>query len=106
MNINFRKLKKNNFGAVPKGVRYSSSLNDETVVLLGWKGVDEYAYIDYRPEHALKERGRATYKEIKEYVEEKYGLRVTSLNIAQVKDKCGIKEQKFRRKKPQTGAEF
>ena len=68
-------------------------MNDETVVLLGWKGVDEYAYIDYRPEHALKERGRATYKEIKEYVEEKYGLRVTSLNIAQVKDKCGIKER-------------
>ena len=33
---------------------------------------------------------KATYEEIKEYVLEKHGLRVTNLYIAQVKRKCGI----------------
>ena len=38
----------------------------ETVVLLGWKDVDEYIYIDYQPDHHQKKRGRATYQQIKE----------------------------------------
>ena len=36
---------------------------------------------------------KATYEEIKEYVLEKHGLRVTNLYIAQVKRKCGIIER-------------
>ena len=36
---------------------------------------------------------KATYEEIKEYVLEKHGLRVTNLYIAQVKAKCGIIER-------------
>lgn len=36
---------------------------------------------------------KATYDEIKQYVVEKYNLKVSSLSIAQVKDKCGIKER-------------
>lgn len=34
-----------------------------------------------------------TYQGIKKYILEKYNLKVSSLNIAQVKDKCGIKER-------------
>lgn len=33
---------------------------------------------------------KATYKEIQEYVWEKYGLKVSNLYISQVKRKCGI----------------
>ena len=36
---------------------------------------------------------RATYEEIKDYVLEHMGLKVSSLYIAQVKQKCGIIER-------------
>ena len=36
---------------------------------------------------------KATYQEIKKYILDKYNLKVSSLNIAQVKEKCGIKER-------------
>lgn len=36
---------------------------------------------------------KATYQQIKDYVLDKFGLKVSSLNIAQIKDKCGIKER-------------
>lgn len=36
---------------------------------------------------------KATYAEIKQYVLDKYGLKVSSLNIAQIKAKCGIIER-------------
>lgn len=83
----------------------------ETVVLLGWKDVEEYMYIDYEPEHHIVEQGKATYREIAEYVQEKYGLHVTNLNIAQVKDKCGFdKRENYNKgaeghKEPQVTAE-
>jgi hypothetical protein len=35
---------------------------------------------------------KATYNEIKQYILEQAGLRVTNLYIAQVKQKCGIIE--------------
>lgn len=38
-------------------------------------------------------RGQATYPQIKEYVLEHSGLKVSSLYIAQVKQKCGIIER-------------
>lgn len=34
-----------------------------------------------------------TYQEIKEYVRDKYGFKISTLNIAQTKQKCGIKER-------------
>lgn len=36
---------------------------------------------------------KATYEQIKNYVLEKYGFKVSNLYIAQVKEKCGIKER-------------
>ena len=35
----------------------------------------------------------ATYEQIQEWVQEKYGFRVTHLNIAKTKRKCGIIER-------------
>ena len=36
---------------------------------------------------------KATYKQIQNYVFEKFGFKVSNLYIAQVKEKCGIKER-------------
>ena len=65
----------------------------ETVVLLSDK-VDGHIDIKLDVEDlGLKAKG-ATYPEIKAYVKDKYGLNVSSLYIAQVKAKLGIKERK------------
>ncbi len=41
-----------------------------------------------------KSESKATYQQIKDYVLQNTGLKVTSLNIAQIKRKCGIIERK------------
>jgi hypothetical protein len=41
-----------------------------------------------------KKRGQAAYPQIKEYVLEQTGMKVSSLYIAQVKQKCGIIKRK------------
>ncbi len=58
--------------------------------MLGRKNVDEYFYMDCEPDHRIFDKGKATYKEITNWVKETYGVHVTNLNIAQVKDKCGF----------------
>ena len=61
--------------------------NVETVVLLRGEKVDDHVEIDldvYKPE---RKSGTATYAEIKAYIEEKYGFKVSTLYIAQIKDK-------------------
>ena len=35
----------------------------------------------------------ATYPEIKKYILDKYGFKVSSLYIAQIKDKCGLEKR-------------
>lgn len=65
----------------------------ETVALLVRNiSTKEYVVIEVRPEElelgSLKTHG--TYEEIKSYVLNKYGLKVSTLNISQVKRKCGL----------------
>ena len=43
----------------------------ETVGLLGWKGVDDYMYVDYAPDHHVIQGGKATYREITEGIKDK-----------------------------------
>ena len=62
----------------------------ETVVLLSDKRVDGHIDIDLDVEKLESKGGRATYIEIKDYVKEKYGYSISSLYIAQVKDKLGL----------------
>lgn len=50
-------------------------------------------YVDYVPDHYVIQGGKATYKEITEWIQETYGAHVTNLNIAQVKDKCGFEKR-------------
>ena len=55
-----------------------------------------YVYDDYTLENNgyLKDvKGCATYTEIKECVKSEYGLKVSSLYVAQIKDKCGIEKR-------------
>ena len=65
----------------------------ETVVLLGreFSGDVEYAYLDYEPRKSVQFKGDATYSEIKDWILNQYGLKVSSLYVAQIKNKCGIK---------------
>lgn len=66
----------------------------ETVVLLSDKKVDSHVSIDLDVEKLEGKSGTATYAEIKAYVEEKFGFKVTSLYIGQIKNKVGLEKRK------------
>ena len=67
----------------------------ETVVLLSRKTPDAIIEIDLEMSELdlTRAESKATYKEIEEYVQNKYGLHVTNLYIAQVKREFGIIER-------------
>jgi 23S rRNA (uracil1939-C5)-methyltransferase len=67
----------------------------ETVVQLVRKKPDTYldVKIDMSELDATPAETTATYQEIKDYIQEKYGVKVSSLYIAQVKEKLGIRER-------------
>lgn len=68
----------------------------ETVVLLSKGVVDKDNYRKVKVDFSLEDmdltelRGKATYAQVKEYILNEFGLKVSSLYIAQVKKKCGI----------------
>ena len=74
------------------------SCHVETCVLLGRKKDIEYVSIPYEPEKGMfsKEKakpGTGTYENIKAWILENYGFKVSTLYIAQVKRKHGIIER-------------
>lgn len=82
----YRRGKKGIYGIISCGV--------ETVVLLSREKVNGYIDIDLDVEKLTSKSGTATYPEIQEYVKKKHGLNVSTLYIAQIKNKIGIKERK------------
>ena len=63
----------------------------ETIVLLGRKDIYDRIKFDVNVEDLHgRASATATYPEIKAYVLDKYGLKVSSLYIAQIKEKCGL----------------
>lgn len=70
--------------------------NCETVVLLSKLKVDHHIEIELKMDELdlTAAESKATYDEIKAYVLNKYGLKVSQLYIAQIKRKCGIIERK------------
>ena len=68
----------------------------ETVVLLSKLKGNHHIEIELKMDELdlTSAESKATYDEIKTYVLEKYGLKVSQLYIAQVKRKCGIIERK------------
>ena len=67
----------------------------ETVILLSRRTPDAIIEIDLEMSELdlTRAESKATYKEIEEYVQNKYGLHVTNLYIAQVKREFGIIER-------------
>ena len=67
----------------------------ETVVQLVRKISDTYINItvDSNELDLILSEAKVTYEETKDYIFERFGLNVSSLNIAQVKTKCGITER-------------
>ena len=58
---------------------------EETVVLLRGEKVDGHVEIDLDVDKPGRKSGTATYAEIKAYIEENYGFKVSTLYIAQIK---------------------
>lgn len=73
-------------------VLFISSCHVETVVMLSRKTLDDVVEIDLDLDELdiTAAESKATYPEIKAYVQEHYGLKIPSLYIAQVKRKCGL----------------
>lgn len=73
--------------------QFGMTVHVETVVLLSKGMVDSRKVkVDFSLEDMdLSEfKGKATYEQIKAYVLEQTGLKVSSLYIAQIKKKCGL----------------
>ena len=72
------------------------SCHVETVVLLSKGAVDKDNFRKVKVDFSLENmdltelRGKATYAQVKEYILNKLGLKVSSLYIAQVEKKCGL----------------
>lgn len=81
--VRFKMLRKNNGTQV------------ETVCLLSKLHSDQHIEVELQMDELdlTAAESKATYEEIKDYVLEHSGLKVSSLYIAQVKEKCGIIER-------------
>ena len=75
---------------------FPGTVHVETVVLLSKLKVDHHIEIELKMDELdlTAAESKATYDEIKAYVLNKYGLKVSQLYIAQIKRKCGIIERK------------
>ena len=76
-------------------INLEQSSHVETVVLLSQRRSDTHIDIklDLSELDITAAETKATYQEIKDYVLEKHGLKVSTLYISQVKAKCGIIER-------------
>ncbi len=74
---------------------FGQSVHVETVCLLSKLHADQHIEVELHMDELdlTAAESKATYEEIKDYVLENMGLKVSSLYIAQVKEKCGIIER-------------
>ena len=72
--------------------QFGMTVHVETVVLLSQQHADDYIDIELDLEELdlTSAESKASYREIKEYIFKKYGTKVSTLYIAQIKRKCGI----------------
>ncbi len=75
---------------------FPRTVHVETVVLLSKLNVNHHIEVELKMDELdlTAAESKATYDEIKAYVLEKFGLKVSQLYIAQIKRKCGIIERK------------
>lgn len=71
---------------------FAETYHVETVALLSKLNVDKHIDVEIKLDELdlTSAESKATYAQIKEYVLEKFGLKVSTLYIAQTKKKCGI----------------
>lgn len=71
---------------------FGNTVHVETVVLLSQRKPDDYVEVELELDEldVTSAESKATYAEIKDYVLEKHGLKVSNLYISQIKRKCGI----------------
>lgn len=64
----------------------------ETVALLCRKDIDNHIEVklELDEEDVTKAESKGTYENIKDYIFGKYGFKVSTLYIAQIKRKCGL----------------
>lgn len=76
--------------------QFGQTVHTETVVLLSKGVVDKDNFRKVKVDFSLEDmdltelRGKATYAQVKEYILNEFGLKASSLYIAQVKKKCGL----------------
>lgn len=75
--------------------QFGMTVHVETVCLLSKLHTDQHIEVELQMDELdlTAAESKATYEEIKDYVLEHTGLKVSSLYIAQVKEKCGISER-------------
>ena len=78
------------------GVDWDNESTDETVVKLSLKKDTPKIEVTMEPdeESNYTPEEKITYQKIKAYILEKYGFKVSSLYIAQIKDKCGLGKER------------
>ena len=71
---------------------FPHTVHVETVALLCRKDIDNHIKVklELDEEDVTKAESKGTYENIKEYVLDKYGFKVSTLYIAQIKRKCGL----------------
>ena len=62
-------------------------------MLLSREKIDDHLEFTWTAEKFGNKGCKATYPEMQAYIQEKYGFKVSHLNIAQIKRKCGIIER-------------
>ena len=72
--------------------QFVNTLHVETVVLLSQQRQDDHIEVDLELDELdiTSAETKATYREIQQYVMKQTGMMVSSLNIAQVRRKCGL----------------
>ena len=72
--------------------QFSRGVHVETIALLSKLDVDKHIDVEIKLDELdlTSAESKATYAQIKEYILEKFGLKVSALYIAQIKKKCGI----------------
>lgn len=78
---------------IGKSVLCVQSSHVETVTLLSQREVKDKATVVIDDLMPTKVEMKPTYDEIRKYVFDKYGVNVTSLNIAKAKTEFGVKER-------------
>jgi len=80
------------FSSLDQDGHFAETLVDETVALLSKFDVDKHIDVEIKLDELdlTSAESKASYAQIKEYILEKFDLKVSTLYIAQIKKKCGI----------------